>query len=343
MATTKDFDNKQIVFYCDGCFRKITNNEFITCDTCDFDMCLHCFKNRIETESHNTKHKYRTVSHLDKEMESGWTIIENLLFVSGLISFGIGNWYDISFMLPSKTETEIKEHFYNMTGIRNRTTGETTQSQIGIKSEPNDVNLVNYMPLRRDFEVEQYNEFESLLQHTQYEDNETEMIKQLKNHIYYYTPVVIKQRSIWNEFVISRDLVKVDELNAKDQTPFGFFVSKYKWLAQILSKHDFNVVVSNFFKETRMKEQLKHLSESEINKMERLLNFDNVLGKEEKALCIKLRLGISEYIKLKRLALEMFAAKKMLKGCFHSIFKEKDRDRADILYKWFVINGVVIE
>ena len=344
MSCTKSVDQKETVFYCDCCFRNITKNVFINCNDCEFDICISCFQNGIETEIHKNSHKYRLVGHLDVEIDEGWNLLEYLLFINGLVCCGIGNYTDLSHFIQTKTEKEVKRKFYEITEFTNNTKGEANIHTVS-RSDPNDAVLVNYMPEREDFEIEQYNDYEVLLQHTEIDGTETEINKSLKNHIFYYTNVVNKIRNNWKNFVLDRKLIDMEEIVIKDQTAYGVFISKHKWLLQFLSKNDFNKAMSSLFKE----ECAKNLCESEgakkLNEIKQSLeDFKQfALSPVEKTLCITLKIDFDVYLKIKRFVLETFASKKKLKDTFYSLFKEKDMIRADVLYKWFWNNNVVHE
>lgn len=343
MATTKDADTKEIMFYCDGCFRDITRLNFITCDNCEFDCCVKCYKENVETDTHKHTHSYRIVGALEDQLDDKWTILEQILLLNGLIYNGIDNFKEIANTIPTKTQEELKNRFHEITGIKNNTEGELVVQPHDYRSDPNDPCIINYMPERNEFEIELFNDYENLLEHTQMEPHDTSITKELKNHIFYFTRCILKQRRIWRNFVLDRKLYKISDFKRIDETPYGAYASKYKWMSQILSRDDFNRVTSGFYHESILKERVKSLITNEIVPVDKLTEFGDVLGQNEKNLCLKLKLSELNYVKLKRLALELFVNNLPLKSRFFDLFPEKDQNRAEIIYQWFNSNGIVIE
>ena len=342
MSIGKDLNCENIVFYCDGCFSDVTNIVFLTCNDCDFDLCINCFHTKVETSIHRYNHRYRIIHNLNAKLLDDWSLLETLLLINGLLICGIGNFYEIALMIPNKTENDVKIKFFELTTVNNNTKNELSVGVVGMKSNPNDLNLVNYMPNRQEFEIEYYNDFEELLQQTFIETNDSDLVKNLKNHMFYYTKSVLKYRNIWKNFVIDRGIVKINNLFNKDQTEFGVFVVKYKWLAQVLSKHDFNLFVGLLYKEHQLNEELKQLSINEIVEIDKLMNLNDILSPKENIICKKLNIKPNMYVKIKRYVIEQFINKKSIKNKFFSFFKSKDYDRAEILYHWFCANGMII-
>lgn len=306
-------------------------------------MCITCFKNEVETEVHKKDHSYRIVGDLQTKIENNWSVLDYLVYLNSLVSCGINNNVDIMNNVQTKSQKEIRQKFFELSEFTNNTQNERDRTVNAEKSEPYDPVFLHFMPIRKDFEIELHNDYETYLQHTEINyDTDNEATKLLKKHMLNYAKVINKQRQNWRNFVFEKDLTKMEELQIKDQNIYGLFISKYKWLAQFLSKDDFNKVLSCFFKEECMK---KTCRESYEKQLENLKNFDykTILSFEEKLVCQKLRLDLENYVKLKRYALETFIAKKQLKQIFFQLFSKNDCLRAEMLYNWFYRNGIVFE
>ena len=344
MSISKNLDENSIIFYCDFCFRDISSMNFIVCEECEMDLCIKCHDQKVETQCHKSNHSFRVVSDLDTVLEDKWSVLEYLLFINGLITSGIGNFADIALIIPGRKEAEIKRNFFEMVGIIDNCANETyVSSPYGNKSDPNDSDVVSYMSQRKEFDSEIINEYEALIQGIVDDENDSPTDILLKNHMLKYTQSVIKQRSIWKNFVIDRNLVNITEIKAKEKEDFGLFVLKYKWLLQFLSKNDFNVFLGSLFKEKKLYEKLSEASHNKLILISDLENVEKILSLEEKRFCRELNLDYTTYAKLKRLALECFLAKEPLKNKFFNLFEDHDIERAEVIFNWFLKNKIVVE
>lgn len=341
MSCSKNICDGEITFYCDGCFRNITKCDFISCSICNFDMCVSCFNENIETEFHKKEHLYRIINNLTTDLDSKWSVLDYLIFINGLIICGINNNKGISKLLTTKTEKDIKEKFFELTKFTNNTDNEKKPHNIQ-RSDPYDPVLINYLPKRQEFEMELFNDYESFIANVEHESSDPLAVKELKDHIFNYLKVINKVRINWKNFVHDRNLLKIDELKVKDQTIYGQFIAKYKWLLQILSKDDFNKILSCLFKEDCYRKCLKTNYDKELSKIQNS-SCDHLFSINEIMLCKKLKIKTNSYLKIKRYVLEMFVDKKQIKQTFFLLFPKSERFRAEILYTWFLKNGIVLE
>ncbi|KAL6122714.1 general transcriptional adaptator [Nucleospora cyclopteri] len=344
MSTSKSLDQNKIVFYCDGCFRDISTMIFVSCDECEIDLCLKCYKEKVETQIHKACHRFRVVSNLEQELKDGWTVLESLLFINGLITYGIGNFADIAAIIPNKKEHEIKKKFFELTGITDNTEGETYVQQQNVnKSDPNDSEVISYMSQRREFDSEIINEYEALIQGIVDDIYDSETDKILKEQMLKYTRSVLKQRVVWKNFVIDRNILDVTDLRKKEKEEFGSFVMKFKWLLQFLSKKDFNNFLGGLYREKKLQDKIATFTQANMISVKELENVEPLFSNEEKKLCRKLNMSYMLYAKLKRLALECFLSKEPLKNRLFDLFEDIDNGRVEILYNWFCKNQIVVE
>lgn len=335
MAFSKTLKDKRLLIQCDCCFRDITLDPFIRCTECTWDQCLVCFFADIETEQHKSTHSYRFMSRLDMPLlYSEWRIIDELLLLNGVITFGIGNFEDIASVLSPKTESAVKNHFFALFGITNNEEDEAVRAEVP-KSDPNDSAVLSYMSKRQDFESEIFNDYEVIINGLQYSDSDGELERSLKQYMLRHYRTVLKQRSIWKALVLERGLVEVGALKLLDAGEAGVFTSRYKWLVQYLSKNDFNKYIDGLIREKYLwKMRAKGAAEHMIDGP-RLADMSGLLSEKEKELCRRLKMSPKLYVRLKRFTIECYIAKKPLRRLIFGLFDESEQHRIGILYRWF--------
>lgn len=344
MAFSKRMTENAFLVYCDSCFLNMTDKPFIRCAECVWDQCLFCFLKKEESISHRASHSFRLVSKLAEPLfNKEWRVIDELLFVHGLVSCGIGNFEDISFPLGNKNEKEVREHFYELAGIENGMNGELAGQELSLptKSEPNDLELLSYMPKRHEFESEAFNDYEMLIEDLQFLEKDSQVERAFKRYLLNYYRTVLKRRGIWRSFIIDRNLIAVNEIKKHDGTLLGQVASKWKWLLQFVSKNDFNKFLDGLLREKILREQLERNGNHCRVDEPRLKDVSNLLSIKEKELCTKLNMSSSLYARLKRFSIECFIAKKPLRPAIYKFFNEEDHERVSVLYRWFLKQNIV--
>lgn len=343
MAFAKTLQDQKLVIFCDYCFRNITKQTYFRCEDCKFDSCASCAFHQIETNIHRKFHRFRVVSNLDKSFNSsGWRLIDELLLIDGIISFGFDNFEDIAKLLKPKTEIEIKDHLYDIIGIIDDKSNESSNMVVQ-KSNPNDSCVASYMSKRKEFDSEILNEYESLIEDLVFEENDTELETEFKRFLLENYRTVLKRRKIWRSFILDRNLMNIMNLKSKETTEIGEAISKKKWIAQYFSKTDFNIFIAGLAIENNLKSQiLKHPGMQEIQE-DKLQDNSGLLSNKESKFCTDLNIPIAVYSKLKKLAFEMYILKLPLKNTFFELFSSEDSLRAKIIYKWFLDQNIVIE
>lgn len=343
MAFAKTLKEQKLNIFCDYCFRNITLQTYYRCEDCKFDSCEVCFFQELETDSHKKTHKFRTVSDLEACPDSAnWSIIDELLLLDGLISYGFGNFEDISKILPAKDENEVKRHFYELVGVADNEEGEKTFETIP-KSNPNDSFVASFMSKRKEFDSEILNEYEALIENLVFEEDDSELDTEYKRHLLTNYKTVLKRRKVWRNFIFDRNLTDIEYYLAKENTDVNETVGKLKWLAQFISKNDFNVFIAGLVRERRLKESLSRTSELLSIQSEALMNNIANLSEKETKLCIQLKLAPELYTKLKKMAIERYLARLPLKEALLNLFRNEDYEKVMLLYKWFLDQSIVIE
>lgn len=343
MAFAKTLKEQKLNIFCDFCFRNITTETYFRCEDCSFDSCIVCFSSRVETDIHRNTHKFRTISNLEKVVtDDGWRMIDELLLLDGLISYGFGNFDDISKILPEKDESKVRKHFFELVGIKDNVDGEVSCAIVS-KSNPNDSIIASFMSKRKEFDSEILNEYESLLENLVFEEDDSSTDTDLKRHLLENYRIVLKRRSIWRSFIFDRNLTDIEYFRSKEKTDVYEIGTKYRWLLQFLSKRDFNVFIAGIVREKRLKETLIKNSAFSVVDLEKLNDNSNLLSTDERIFCRKLSIEPNLYIKIKRFALERYIGKQPLKQHLFDLFHHEDIERVHIVYQWFLKQGIVCE
>lgn len=342
MAIAKTLKGNRLTIYCDYCFRNTTTETYFRCEDCRFDACPECFFTSIETEEHKSTHNFRIVSNLSKPLFcDGWTLLEELLLLDGTISYGFENFNDISKIVDSKSCLEIRKHFYKLIDVEDDTENEIETQDIK-KSNPNDSYILSYMPKRKEFDSEILNEYETIIENLHFQEDDSEHEREFFQNMLHNYKNVLKRRNIWRNFIFNRNLVDIKNIKARESTVLGDVANKYKWIAQFISKDDFNLFISGLAKEKELKSMLNAIPQLSAIDENILKDVSKLLTKKEEELCFQLKLNHGVYIKLKKMALELFILKKPLKHQLYDLFDESDMKKASILYKWFVDQRIVI-
>ena len=342
MAFSKTLKEKKLVIQCDFCFKEITFDPFVQCAECLLDQCLMCFFSNIETSTHKNNHNYRVVSKVTEPlMYKGWRIIDELLLLNGIITFGVGNFEDITSVLSPKTEQEVKSHFFELFNIINNEEGEVQRNEV-IRSDPNDSSVLSYMSKRGDFESEILNDYETIINNLQFSEDDSIIERKLKKHMLYHYKTVLKQRGMWKNLILDRNLVDVNRLKEMEMGDLAAVLKKYKWLIQFVSKNDFNKFIGGLVREKKLKElRTQYASEAFIDES-KLKDTASLLDRKEKVLCERLKMSQSLYVKLKIVAIECYISKKPLKNVIFGYFDKSDEERVGVLYRWFKNQKVVV-
>lgn len=342
MSFSKTLEGKKLIIQCDACFREITLDLFIKCSECAWDQCFACFFENIETEEHKSTHNYRMVNNLSKPLlNENWRVIDELLLLHGIISFGIGNFEDITSILFPKTQEEVKKHFFMLVGITDNQEGEILRHIIP-KSDPNDPVVLSYMPKRQDFESEILNDYEMLICNLQFYESDTLEECRFKDYMLYYYSMLLRQRRMWKTYVLDRNFIEVNKIKEKETPNTLPIINKFKWVAQYISKNDFNYFISHILKEQKLKGLInsRKIPEYSIDE-EKLSDVSFLLGKTEKELCKRLNMSRLLYADLKGLAIDCYVSKKSLKQALAGLFDESEKERVEILYGWFKDQKIV--
>ena len=99
---------------CSVCRRVLVNEKYLRCTVCPFYcVCVECFSDGLITEKHLGIHEMVVI---DPEPLMGftedWNTNEEILLLSGVHKFGIGNWNAIADYIGTKTAAQISTHYF---------------------------------------------------------------------------------------------------------------------------------------------------------------------------------------------------------------------------------------
>ncbi|KAF9764207.1 Transcriptional adapter 2 [Nosema granulosis] len=319
MSILNTTSTNSVCVVCDFCFLKLENAPLIQCQSCKIDICLHCFMERSETESHSKFHTYKIFNcsmNLDKTKT--WSVVEELFFISGIEKQGIGNWHGIAQSISSKTLEEVENHFYDVFAIQHNTIDlESTSVR---NSNPYRSIVSVYMPGRRDFDVEYINEEEEFVKDIDFVENEDPDEREFKNTVLECYLDIIKMRENRRYLILSRNLIKMKEIEDKNQHNSNFVdISKYKQLLSLISLNDYNRFLEGLYIEKYLESILKKTEKIDIANKRRL---EMVLSQNEKDFCKKNKISKRQFYKIKQNVLKFQPSKNEVKSIIKELTSE---------------------
>lgn len=108
-------ERKKIITLDSNCFicKILISEPYIQCAVCQcVVLCISCFAQGQEKESHSNNHSYIIIKNdFILNESSDWTAEEERKLIELVQMYGFGNWIDISFNLLGKSENDCKEHY----------------------------------------------------------------------------------------------------------------------------------------------------------------------------------------------------------------------------------------
>ncbi|KAH8088374.1 hypothetical protein HD553DRAFT_268927, partial [Filobasidium floriforme] len=104
-----------IQYTCDACSIDITHTVRIKCAAqgCEeVDLCPSCFSEGKELGGHKAWHDYRVVeTHSRPIFSEDWGADEELLLISGLQTYGLGNWAEVADYVGTRLKEDCERHY----------------------------------------------------------------------------------------------------------------------------------------------------------------------------------------------------------------------------------------
>lgn len=237
----------------------ISSIMWIQCVQCRIDICPLCTIQRTQIRTHEYTHKYRIIKSLSFDVDSpGWQMIEELLFVDGLIVHGIGNWEDISGYIGRKSPEEVKQHFRDVFKQPNSEDMEREPVQ-NVQSLPLSQEISGYMPLRMDFEVEYLNDTEVTIKEISFSKTDTALEKETKEVLLEAYRNILLQRKLFRHLIFNKGLLSAKQHTQEEKSMASFekdLLSKMKPLLKMLSRKDYLTLFQGLYLELQIRKKL---------------------------------------------------------------------------------------
>lgn len=284
-----------VSFDCGVCNRPVSNAELrFKCAECkDFGLCADCFERGKETKEHKKTHAYRVLLNLSSERiskQSTWGLDEELLLFEGIELYGLGNWDGVATHVTTKSKEECEEHYmevyvHGLLGvpvpekskeiIRKEKAVERKLRKAQVdKKDMAGADVVGYMPLRREFDVEYQNEAERLISNLAFEKEEylgdkiaqPDIVERRKSKL----DMVRKYNDIVDERMRRKAFVHTYELlRWRNRRRRNRKVPKEELeirrlmmpLARYVKRQDFDELIQGILKEQALREEVAFLKE----------------------------------------------------------------------------------
>ncbi|EPR79500.1 Transcriptional adapter [Spraguea lophii 42_110] len=341
MSLTYNENDKELIVFCDNCYRNIISTVRIRCG-CTLDLCILCF---ISADEH-TLHEYHVIDFCGMKID-GWCCVENFLFYEGLVLNGIGNWEDISYYLKTKDLLDVERYFLELFNIRKNNKYES--DNLPTISDPEGYNTV-FSIKRKDFEYEDIMGLEDELKdmgmgddNNIYEEdgskmNNHDLIQKINIGLLNGYIDCLNFRDIKNYLIIERELYDVKKLKKIENKLEDWemeILNKMKPLIYYLNKKDFDIFYGGLCIEEYLIRRLHSFTENKkemgVFAKERL--YMGILDEEEKKLCKQLNISYGNYMKIKK----YFILHKIGRKRVRYMVKGKD-ERIYVLYNFFKKN-----
>lgn len=265
-------------------------------------ICVECFANGSENAKHKRAHPYRVISKLDMALfEEEWSGYEELILLQALESVGYGNWEEARNILRSKTAEQIELHFklcyepflgrglplearraeiaaaraagtpttllqrkmLEMGGVLSAARERAARAGVGgEKGGAVFGDVLGYMPLREEFDIEYDNDFELYLAEMEFGEEDSEEELKTKYSILEIYHKTLAEREKRKRFVIEHELL---DLKAQLQLEKGLaplerqIRSTLKPFLRFMSRAEHEELVADLCREADMRQSLEVL------------------------------------------------------------------------------------
>lgn len=283
----------------------------------------------IELKNHSPEHRYYCIEPLNYTViDKKWTALEELIFFEMLVTYGIGNWSEISFNMKTKTPEEIEKHFYLIFKFENNKLLEKNENITNL-SNPNSHHVAIYAPKREDLDFEDEYEYESHLKYLEHTDSQE--IKDFLLDAYRNVLLLrkLKRLTIFEKRLTEIEFLKAqkDKMNKTNQQIYDICVP----LSPFISKDDLNML----FNGLRVENFLINFKNNQIKPSNDIFTLDSL--RKEKAsdheiqIVENLNITYSTYTKIKKFAI----LSALRNGDIKSLRNFANDKRCGILLKYF--------
>ncbi|RKP26372.1 hypothetical protein SYNPS1DRAFT_32753 [Syncephalis pseudoplumigaleata] len=279
---------------CDACQANITNAVRIKCAVCDdAEYCVDCFAQGKEAGgTHKATHDYRVMDRLSFPiLESDWGADEELLFVEGLKTCGMGNWAAIADHIGTKTKEQCESHYLNAfinspnwplpvpydADMAADVAGgyghvgrceQRHQKTHTSSSQPSNHEIVGYMPGRLEFEQECENEAENSVKDLVFYEDDADEDMELKITLLNIYNAKLDRREARKKLILERGLLEYRKNQANERKlakEDRDLLNRCKVFAKMMTKEDFDEFVEGLINERRIRRRIAELQEYRQN------------------------------------------------------------------------------
>jgi transcriptional adapter 2-alpha len=284
-------------FHCDICNRDVTHEVRIKCHVSKSDICLECFKDGKETETHKKDMPYSVIDNLTEDLHDGWEVAEELALLEGLRLYGIGNWEDIATHIGTRNSATCKKHYWKYyLGLDRRDTNTGTVSSgaaVASSRSPSPSiptgkggasggtktgatestelpghDISGYLPLRGDFEIEHDNDAELAIADMDFPVNDNPTERSLKLKIIEMYNAKLDERERRKKMVERYGLLDFQKLKAdmkrRPQDEREVY-DRMRVFARFLEKHEHDQFVESLIHEMHLRKRISKLREYRQN------------------------------------------------------------------------------
>eukprot|EP01130_Rhizamoeba_saxonica_P014807 TRINITY_DN6506_c0_g1_i2.p1 TRINITY_DN6506_c0_g1~~TRINITY_DN6506_c0_g1_i2.p1 ORF type:complete len:429 (-),score=96.94 TRINITY_DN6506_c0_g1_i2:99-1385(-) len=287
--------SEPVEYHCDYCRKDISLTLRVRCADCgEFDLCIECFSAGAELKDHKNNHSYRIIDNLHFPlMVENWSADEEILLLEGLEKFGYGNWVEISDYVSTKSKIECRVHYEQYyinskhwpqpdygeiiatrENVKKLNSGRypippvpKSQTKTTIKKPAKVINpvrsdLSNYMPARKEFDLEWNSDMENIVCDIGFEDDDTPEDRDIKVQLWKIYNYKLGLRKKYKEFVLERNLHDIKEQDrlkrSRGKTEKKLHEQLKRYL-HILSPQEYEVFLKGLSQEEYLKERIKKL------------------------------------------------------------------------------------
>lgn len=287
-------------YHCDACQKDITSVFRVRCGECpDFDLCVSCFVNGVETGSHRNDHSYIPIGRNDFPIFTlDWNADEEMRLLEGVSKFGFGNWSEIAELITPyssstqqpKRKEQCEEHYYSVhivpyreqrppalpeedaerrAEIQRRILGKY-YNPIPQPIKPSSsggnaaCNVIGFMPLRGDFDVEYDNDAELILSDIEFRGDETPTERELKLKVLDIYNARLDERILRKKVVLEKGLVdwrRAQQLGRRRGKEEIDFHNLFRLLARFDLEPDYEELANLFLAERKLRRRIRALNE----------------------------------------------------------------------------------
>lgn len=307
--TKKTVESLRGKSFCLTCDRDISGRTHICCQTCENTvLCIVCFSAKREANAHRFSHPYSVVERIDVPLHTPkWTIQQEIQLAEGLEKFGCGNWQEIARWVGGHTDHSAEAHFWtnplmlphspfaghsgNFSKLADRILAqlEPLMQVAQEKSERLGINLtdksgygqvIGYMPLRKEFEVEYNNDAELYIADMEFSPDDSEADVKTKTCILEIYFSRLQEREEKKAFVVEHELIDINEVISRERN-MGEEERRVRHQLKdkmpFLTKAEFEELVQCFLRENQLEQFRKDLVELQNCNIETLQDFEDLI------------------------------------------------------------------